>query len=128
MAFQHGIKATLSVNSVDITGYLESVSPTFSRELAELRNLGAGSVKRLAGLRDCTFTADGDLDPTVDAALWAAYDSDTPVPVIFSPDEDVTTYTVDMFLNQYSPNSASNAAGKFSISLSGSGDVVRATS
>ena len=126
MDFLHGIKARLSVDGTDISGNLESASPTFSRELAELRNFGASSVKRLYGLRDCTFTADGDLDVTVDAALWAAYNSDDPVEIIFSPDEGVTTYTADMLISQYSPSNPSNGAAKFSVSLSSTGDVTRA--
>lgn len=125
MAPTHGLKATLSLGSTPIEGTLDSVSMDLAREMAEARHLGDTSVIRLPGLRSCTFTAEGEFDSVIDAKLWTAYNGDTPVKVQFSPD-GVTTYTVDVFVSNYSLRAASNAMSRLTVNLTSTGDVARA--
>jgi hypothetical protein len=95
------------------------------RELAEVRHFGDPAVLRLPGLRSCTFTAEGDYDATVDAALFAAWNGSTAVSAVFRPD-GVVTYTVNVFVASYSLRPASNGMTRVTVNLSSTGNVARA--
>jgi hypothetical protein len=83
-------------------------------------------VIRVEGLRNCTFTASGAWEETIDAALFDAWDADEdPVDVAFQPDGAVT-YAFDAFISSYSQSHSSSDKSSFSINLSSSGDVSRA--
>lgn len=125
MAFNHGIKATLSVAGTALAGTLKSANADFQRDLAELALMGEDSKLRLPGLRDCSFTADGAFDPTIDAALWAAYDGEVAVAVVFSPNGTVT-YTANAFISSYKLAASSTSEATYNVALSGDGDVARA--
>lgn len=125
MAFGHGIKATLKLNSVDLTGTLESASMDLQRELAELKLLGEDSVLRLAGLRNCTFSCNGAWDTTADAAIHTAWDGDISVACEFSPNGTIK-YTVNVFVNSYNVSAGSGDKVTYTLGLSSDGDVARA--
>ena len=126
MAPVHGLDATLKLGSDQIEGVLDSVNMDLQREIAEARHMGETSVIRLAGLRSCTFSAEGDFDATIDAALYAAWNGDTAVEVIFLPDGTTPpTYTVDVFVGSYGLRAASNGMVRLTVNLSSTGDVVR---
>ena len=122
----HGINATLSIGGTPITGTLDSANMDLAREIAEARHMGDDSVIRLPGLRSCTFTAEGDFDATIDAALFTAWDGAAAVEVIFLPDGTTPpTYTVDAFVANYGLRAASNGMSRLTVNLSSTGDVVR---
>ena len=124
--FVHGISAELSVNGgTALEGTLTSADMSLDRSLAEIKALAGGQVARVAGLKDCTFTASGAYDATVDAALFAAWDGAVHTATVFSPDGTVT-YTLDCWIASYKITASSDAAVTYSISLSGDGDVARA--
>ena len=125
MAFGHGIAATLSVGGTALEGYLENASMDLARELAEIKVFDSDSVARVAGLRNCTFTAGGPYDPTCDAALFAAWDGAAAVAVIFKPQSTVT-YTVDCFVASYNVAAGSGDKVTWTVNLSSDGDVARA--
>jgi hypothetical protein len=87
--------------------------------------MGDSSVLRLPGLRSCTFSAEGDYDATIDAALYAAWNGDVAVEAIYSPDGTVT-YTVDVVVGGYSHRAASNGMSRITVAMSSSGDLARA--
>lgn len=124
MAFSHGVKATLQVEATNLEGYAESTSMDLRRELAEIRVLDSAAVQRLAGLRDVTFTAEGPFDPTADAALFAAWNGDTPVTVTYKPDGAVT-YTANCLVESYNISASSGDKCTYSVNLSGTGAVSR---
>lgn len=121
----HGINATLSLGGTSIEGTLDSVTMDLRREIAEARHLGDSAVRRLAGLRDCTFTAEGEWDDTIDAALYNAYDGTTSVAVVFSPD-GVVDYSVNAFISDYQIRAASNSLVRITVNLSSDGTITRA--
>jgi hypothetical protein len=121
----HGLNATLKVGATQIEGGLDSVGMDLQREVAEARHMGDDSVIRLPGLRSCTFSAEGDYDATLDAALYAAWNGDVAVEAIYSPNGTVT-YTVDVVVGGYSHRPASNGMVRVTVALSSSGDLVRA--
>lgn len=123
----HGLNATLSlVGPGAIEGILDNINMDLRRELAEARHIGGTSVIRLVGLRDCTFTAEGDFDATIDAALYAVWNGDTAVTATFLPDGTTPpTYTVDVFITSYSLRAASNGMVRLTANLSSTGDVAR---
>jgi hypothetical protein len=121
----HGINATLSINAgTAIEGILDSASMDLRREIAEARHMGDDSIRRLAGLRDCQFTAEGDFDDTIDAALFTAWDGATSAEAVFSPDGTVT-YTVDVWVTSYQIRAASNGLVRVTVNLSSDGDVAQ---
>ena len=121
----HGLNATLSVGGTAIEGTLDSAGADLQREVAEARHMGDDSVIRLPGLRSCTFSAEGDYDATIDAALFAAWDGDVAVEIIYSPDGTVT-YTADAVVNSYPIRSASNGMSRITVGMMSSGDLARA--
>ena len=122
----HGINATLKLGSDQIEGTLDSVNMDLQREIAEARHMGDDSVIRLPGLRSCTFSAEGDFDVTIDAALYAAWNGEAAVEVIFLPDGTTPpTYTVDVFVASYGLRTASNGMVRLTVNLSSTGDLVR---
>lgn len=121
----HGLNATLKVGATQIEGTLDSAGMDLQREVAEARHMGDDSVIRLLGLRSCTFNAEGDYDATIDAALYAAWNGDVAVEIIYSPDGTVT-YTVDAVVGNYSHRAASNGMSRITVGMSSSGDLARA--
>jgi hypothetical protein len=121
----HGLKATLKLGATQLEGTLDSIGMDLQREVAEARHMGDKAVLRLAGLRSCTFSAEGDYDATIDAALYTAWDGDAAVEAIYSPDGTVT-YTIDVVVGGYSHRAASNGMVRITVALSSSGEMVRA--
>ena len=121
----HGIDATLSIaGGTAIEGTLDNASMDLRREIAEARHMGDDSVRRLAGLRDCQFTAEGEWDDTIDAALYNAWDGAASAAAVFSPD-GVVNYTVNVRVANYQVRAASNGLVRITVNLSSDGDVVR---
>lgn len=83
MAFSHGSLATLSVNSVSFTAYLNEASYADSIDFAETTTLGNTAKQYVPGLDDGTFKCSGFFDPTADAALVAM--KRAIVPFIYQP-------------------------------------------
>jgi hypothetical protein len=126
MAPVHGTKATLSVAGTALEGYVETTEMNLQRELAELRHLGGTAVGRLAGLRNCTFTAEGDYDSTIDSALYTAWSGAASVAVVFKPaGAGGATYSLSAWIESYTVRAAANAAVRFTINLSSDGTITK---
>ena len=122
----HVTKATLSVASTALEGYVETTEMNLQRELAELRHLGGTAVGRLAGLRNCTFTAEGDFDSAIDAALYTAWSGAAAVAVVFKPAGATgATYSMNAWIESYTVRAAANAAVRFTINLSSDGTITK---
>ncbi|MFH1485772.1 MAG: hypothetical protein ABIH46_06855 [Chloroflexota bacterium] len=118
MAHAHGTDAVFSMASTTLTDYLDSIDPTFDRELAEMRHLGASYVTGLAGLRMGSFSISGDFDPTFDSAIYTAWNASTRSTWTYSPQGTQSAdvkYTGYCWVRSYKPGPA------------GSGDVVKAS-
>jgi len=119
----HGLTADVTLGGTAIEGYLETTEMNLQRELAELRHLGGTAVGRLAGLRNCTFTGEGDYDETsLAAALWNTWNSDTSTTVTFKPGGS-NTYSFSAFIESYTIRAAANAAVRFTLNLASDGAI-----
>ncbi len=127
MAFGHGTGIALTIAAADITDYVSSVSPAFEKTLAEMHHLGVGRVERVAGFADVRLTLEGDFEPTLDTALWAAWNNGVEVSVIYGPQGSgagMVRFTIPMLCSRYSPGPAGNDAVKTSAELAGSGSAI----
>jgi len=135
MAFSHGIDADfwidVSGSLADMTAYLENLSPEFTRELAEIKALGTTYVQRLAGIRMFSMSGDGKFDPTLDAAIYAAWNGDSAVTWQYYPQGKSNGniyYYGECRVERYSPGPASSGDGVgFSFTLVNDGAVTRTT-
>lgn len=131
MPFEHGTGIALTLGGTDITKYISSVSPEFTRAMAEMRHLGATRVERLPGFKDFRCTLEGDFEPALDSELWDAYDGDAEVNLVYGPqgsDAGNVKFTIPVFCTRYSPGPAGDDAVKASAELVGSGsDITKDT-
>ncbi len=127
MAFGHGTQISLTLGGVDITDYISSVSPEFTRAMAEMRHLGATRVARLPGFQDFRCTIEGDFEPALDTALWSAFNGSTEVILVYGPQGAGTgspRFSIPVFCTRYSPGPAGDEAVKASAELVGSGSAI----
>jgi len=89
MAFGHGIDADFEIDvSSSLTSmeeYLENLSPAFTRELADVKAFGQTYVEKLAGMRMFELSGDGKYDPTLDSAIYTAWNGDDAVSWAYYP-------------------------------------------
>lgn len=127
MAFGHGTNISLTLGGVDITDYISSVSPEFTRAMAEMRHLGATRVERLPGLQDFRCTLEGDFEPTLDTALWSAFNGASEVTLVYGPLGSTAgnpRFSIPVLCTRYSPGPSGNDAVKASAELVGSGSAI----
>jgi hypothetical protein len=130
MSFGHGLNADFYFSGSDISAYLTEVDPNFEREMAEMAHLGDTWKSNLAGLRVGSFSASGDYDVTLDAAVWTAFDSNTATACIYYPEGTGTgiKYTFDAFVSSFKPGPANTSdAVKYSFELTMTGNVTRSS-
>jgi len=85
MAFSHGSKAVLTVNSVPITAYTESAELNFDVDTDDIRVMGARVAEVVAGLVAGALNAGAAYDPAVAAAIYPAALAGAPVAFEFGP-------------------------------------------
>ena len=122
MAFAHGISATLTIGSTALEGYCESATMNLARELAEIRVFSGGTVKRVPGLEDLTFTANGAYDQTAYTALFTAYKSTTPVTLTFKPN-GTTSYSTTGYIARLGTVASGADKSTWSVEFSGTATV-----
>lgn len=130
MAFGHGLNADFYFSGSDISGYLSELDANFEREMAEMAHLGDSWKSNLAGLRVGSFSASGDYDTTLDAAVWTAFDSNTATACIYYPEGTGAgiKYTFDAFVSSFKPGPANTSdAVKYSFELTMTGAVTRSS-
>jgi hypothetical protein len=124
--FQHGIVAELDLSPGGIlTGFVEGATLDIQRESGEVRPWGGPVVRRVYGLGDFTFTANGGWTPAVDAILWeASRPGADPVEITFRPD-GVIEYVGDVVVGSYQQNHPSNGPSTWTINVSGADELQR---
>ena len=132
MAFGHGIAADFDFAGGSIKAYINSIDPTFTRELAELRVLGATAhyVAKLAGFMMGTIAVDGEFDPTLDAAAFTAFESATATAWAYYPQGNSGSnirYSGSCWVSQYKPGPAGDSSVKATFSLECTGQITRDT-
>ena len=81
----HGTKAFLSVNAVDLTGYLNSANLALAREVAKVQVFSEKFEMAVLGIISGTIKAAMAGDTTIATALWTAFSGDDPVAFEFGP-------------------------------------------
>jgi predicted secreted protein len=124
MAFGHGIGADFTLAGSSVKDYVESIDATFEREIADIKTLGTVYVQRLAGHKMGSFALSGAFDPTVDAAVYNAWNGDTTVAWTFLPQSTVT-YSGNCRVTNYTISAGADAV-RISFDLVSDGTISRA--
>lgn len=89
MAFSHGTKAKFYFNLIDLSPYIEDVSPEFTRALDSIKPLANTYDNKVAGHRDVSISVAGVYDPdTIDAQIWDAFDDGEDHVWVYAPAGD----------------------------------------
>lgn len=125
MAFVHGSTATFTLNSNDISAYVDNVSMPRALDTAEVTALGDTDKAYIGGLKGATITLSGPWDATLDGYVNTAM-STTAVTWAYSPDAGTTTYSGSCFVTAYNPSSSVSDADRWTATLQITGAVARA--
>lgn len=122
----HGIRAQMTIGSTDFTLYCEDATGDLTREMAEGRPWSVGSVIRVAGARSMSMQASGPLAAAADAVLFAAWDGEEPVAIVFLPlGADGPTYTLDAIIASYQIRNPSTDKVTWQINIQSDGEIER---
>lgn len=127
MAFVHGSKAVITVNSVSLTPYVDDITFSGNVGTAEVTVLGNTGKAYIPGLQDGSFALAGKFDPAADAAL-VAMNQVASLPVIYGPQGTTTglpKYTCNAILSKYNLKTGVAAAGTFDVDFTISGGWTR---
>lgn len=72
MAFRHGSKASITINSVDLSAYSDNLSLDITPETADTTGFGSTWRTHLPGLIGATLSVSGSYDPTASTGPAAA--------------------------------------------------------
>jgi len=125
-----------SINGVDLSDHVKSVTLNINVDAPEITAMGDGTRERLAGLKDwdisIQFNQNFDASK-VDATFWAIIDGGAAVAAIMRPDAGVvgTTnpqYSGNVIVTSYSPmDGAVGDAHATGPSMQAAGALTRAT-
>ena len=116
MAFAHGSKAGITINSVSYTQYLKDTGADMKVEAAETTALQNTAKNFIPGLKDGVIPLDGMLDNAVDVAIQACMTAGI---VTFQYDPQGTAvglprYSGNCFFTKYTIKTGVTGAGSFS--------------
>ena len=109
---KHVLKnASVTINAVDLSNHVASVTIETTRDEKDVTAMGAVNKEIIAGLGDATITLDVFQDygaASVDATLFPLSQSNTSFPVIVKPDAGAVSptnpsYTMQAMLFNYNP-------------------------
>ena len=129
MAVVHGKKAVVQLDNgagtlTDITAYLSKSSLERMRETAETTVFGLSDKTYVAGMKDATFSGEGNFDPALDAILDAALGTDVTKTLQYDPQGPGTgniRYSVECLITKYSfdPDIGSKVGCSFELQCTG---------
>lgn len=94
MARSHGKNSYISVDTVNLTTYVDNIDVNKSKDVAETSAMGQNSKTYVTGLKEATITISGRWDDTAttgpDAVLAAAYADEDPVAIEYGPEGNST--------------------------------------
>jgi len=133
MAVTHGKKAVIQLDNgagtlTDITSYLSKGSIERMRETAETTVFGLENKTYVAGLKDATFSGEGNFDPALDAILDAALGTDTTKTLQYDPQGSGTgnvRYSVETLVTKYSVDTDIGGKASCSFELQCTGVITR---
>lgn len=128
MAFSHGSVATLTINSVNLSAFLNEASLEIETDDAETTTFGNTAKTFIPGLEESTIELEGLYDPTADAAFNTM--RRTVVPFVYRPagaGSGLPEYTGNCFLTSYQVETTVDEAGTIEAEYMITGPVARAT-
>jgi hypothetical protein len=114
VAFRHGKNGSLTLNTKDLTAFLDNVDFSMDLDTADSTTFGATWKTSLAGIPSGKLDVSGFYDPTattgISAVLRSAFLGATPVTGLFYPGGNVTgqelwTITTGCLVTSYSVSS-----------------------
>ena len=112
MAFSHGSKAVLIVNSVPITAYTESAELNFDVDTDDIRVMGARVAEYVAGLVAGALNSGAVYDPAIAAVIYPAALAREPVTFEFGPqgsDAGMDKWTGDLIISGFRISTSTRA-------------------
>jgi hypothetical protein len=128
MAVTHGKKAVIRLAGTDITSYLSKGSIERMRETAETTVFGLENKTYVAGLKDATFSGEGNFDPALDTILDAALGTDATRTLQYDPQGAGTgniRYSVETLVTKYSVDTDIGGKASCSFELQCTGVITR---
>ena len=136
MAAAHGKKAVVQLDNgagalTAITAYLSKSSLERVRETAETTVFGLDDKAYIVGLKDATFSGEGNFDPALDLILSDDLGDNTNTKTLqFDPQGSTTglpRYSLECWMTKYSIDTDIGDNGGCSFELQGTGAVTRTT-
>lgn len=124
----HGTKGSLTINSVDISGYLESTQLALARDIAKVKVFGAGWEMAVLGIISSTIKAACAADTTLANAMWTAFSGTAPVAFVFGPFGTATPnikFSGSIALSSLTFDNDTSSHAKLSLDGSTSGTVTK---
>lgn len=135
MAFSHGTSAVLKLDNsggslTDISAYVTGVDFQRVADALETTVLNLTSKTFIAGLKDASFSVEGNWDPTVDAIIDAALGTATTRTFEYSPQGTAASsikYSGECICTSYPIPASVDGVLKFSAEFQVTGAVTRGT-
>ncbi len=129
----HGKKAVVQLDNgagllTDITAYLSKSSLERMRETAETTVFGVENKTYVAGIKDATFSGEGNFDAALDAILDAALGTDNTKTLQYDPQGAGTgniRYGVEVLITKYSMDTDTGSKAGCSFELQCTGVITR---
>lgn len=124
--FQMGSQGYLLIGITDISDYVESSDMGFDRATDDINTYGLDWAYRLAGVISAALNAACAYDETLDAVIWAALISNSPVAFEWGPHGNVAgkiLYSGNMYVNASQISAPSGGAVRQTFSCVITGEV-----
>ena len=128
MAFKSGKDAAFSVDSTDISSYVDSVSLSRDVNTLETTSFGSDQATFVVGVEGLQISGSGSWDATNDGTMAGLFDG-SQVAWEYSPDNTSgqPKYSGNAFVTNYTIDSSATDKVSFSFSLIVTGAVTRGT-
>jgi hypothetical protein len=133
MAFRHGKNAAVTVNSVALSSFCDSVDLSRDVDTSETTVFGNDDKTFIPGLRGGNINLSGNYDPTAStgpADVLEGLLGSAPFPVVYEPGGNVAgqrRHSFNAIITNYSENSAVGDKVTFSASMIITGAVTSTT-
>lgn len=126
MAFRHGKNAALTLNTKDLSTFIESMDLSTDLDFSDTTTFGATWKTGVAGVPGGSLSISGFYDPTATtgpgAVLWAALIGATPVTALIYPGgtasgQALWTVTTGALVTSYSESSSVGGAVTFQANI-----------
>jgi predicted secreted protein len=128
MAFKSGKDSSFSVDSTDISSYVDSVSLSRDVNTLETTSFGSDQATYVVGIEGLSISGSGSWDATADGTMAGLFDG-SQVAFEYAPDNTSgqPKYSGNAFVTNYTVDSSATDKVSFSFSLIVTGAVTRGT-